>query len=517
MPYIVLAFTICALVITLDSAGSNLLYSAFAQQSSTKNVDIVQGAAARTDDAYSPNPIEVVSGATVIWTNQDTAAHTVTSGDSGEADGQFDSPILSSGMQFSHTFDKVGDFQYYCSLHPNMVGTVVVTAGGGTPPAIELTAQTDKEVYQPSETVTVRGSAPAGQAIAIRILNPTGSVYRMDQVVSTSAESYTYSFTVGGPLGGEGQYQVIVSTDQQRAQTEFAVQRLSPQNPSISITQVSNESPRFGIDVFEVSGTVKVECSELAVALICPPQTGTILWGDGETSTFDADASPNWGPISHTYSSAGAVEVSAILSKMDDGEESMLAKDSTEITVLKHKTLLSEPKLSSQEVEAGKTFQVLEAKLIDVDSQSPIEGKTISFSGSAPANQPPSAVSTRDGSFESPVDVYASSSGSKTLYASFAGDDLYEPTRSVEVHIAIKTAPATGTTVIKDCASPLECLDTTMLAVLGGVIVAIGGGVTGYKLLKKKPPIQKPRVFVKSRIQGYIELDGDKFDDGGRY
>ena len=87
-----------------------------------------------TDDSYSPNPVEVTVGQTVLWTNDDTAFHTVTSGTIGAADaGQiFDSglagptALISKGKTFEHTFDTAGEFPYFCTLHPAMVGTVIV-------------------------------------------------------------------------------------------------------------------------------------------------------------------------------------------------------------------------------------------------------------------------------------------------------------------------------------------------------------------------------------------------------
>jgi plastocyanin len=76
------------------------------------------------NNSYSPNPIEAQVGKTVTWVNDDSAIHTATS-----TDGTFDSNILQRGQTFSYTFDKEGEYPYFCTLHPNMVGKVVVTAG----------------------------------------------------------------------------------------------------------------------------------------------------------------------------------------------------------------------------------------------------------------------------------------------------------------------------------------------------------------------------------------------------
>jgi plastocyanin len=58
----------------------------------------------------------------VTWTNNDTAAHTITADD-----GSFDSGNLNPGDTFTHTFaTAAGTVAYHCNYHPNMVATIVV-------------------------------------------------------------------------------------------------------------------------------------------------------------------------------------------------------------------------------------------------------------------------------------------------------------------------------------------------------------------------------------------------------
>lgn len=101
--------------------------------------DVTSGSSSKTTDAFEPNPININVGDTVTWTNKDSTAHTVTSGtgtddpDKGKA---FDSspnfnPLLVPQGTFSHTFEEAGEFPYFCALHPNMVGTVIVASTGG--------------------------------------------------------------------------------------------------------------------------------------------------------------------------------------------------------------------------------------------------------------------------------------------------------------------------------------------------------------------------------------------------
>jgi plastocyanin len=104
------------------------------QASDNAQVSIVPGASTLTDTAFSPNSIEVTVGQTVVWTNDDSAFHTVTSGTAGATDvgKEFDSgltgptALTSEGKTFEHTFDRIGDYPYFCTLHPAMVGTVIV-------------------------------------------------------------------------------------------------------------------------------------------------------------------------------------------------------------------------------------------------------------------------------------------------------------------------------------------------------------------------------------------------------
>ena len=74
--------------------------------------------------AFNPGAITVAKGTTVTWTNEDSAPHTVTTTN---APVDFDSGRMSKGDTFSQTFDTAGTYEYYCSIHPNMKGKVIVT------------------------------------------------------------------------------------------------------------------------------------------------------------------------------------------------------------------------------------------------------------------------------------------------------------------------------------------------------------------------------------------------------
>jgi len=62
----------------------------------------------------------------VIWKNEDSAFHSVTSGSYGEPDGMFDSGHIDPYGIFSYKFEEIGMHPYYCTLHPWMAGNIKV-------------------------------------------------------------------------------------------------------------------------------------------------------------------------------------------------------------------------------------------------------------------------------------------------------------------------------------------------------------------------------------------------------
>ena len=78
----------------------------------------------RTDECYIPSSVTVPAGSTVTWSNDDTAAHTVTS--SPDSPMQFNSDLFLAGATYDVTFDDPGEYPYLCIVHPWMVGTVIV-------------------------------------------------------------------------------------------------------------------------------------------------------------------------------------------------------------------------------------------------------------------------------------------------------------------------------------------------------------------------------------------------------
>ncbi|HVI91997.1 MAG TPA: cupredoxin family copper-binding protein [Dongiaceae bacterium] len=74
---------------------------------------------------FAPMTLTVTVGTQVTWTNHDDIPHTVVSSDTPPA---FKSPALDTDDSFSVTFSKPGTYSYFCSVHPKMVGSIVVKA-----------------------------------------------------------------------------------------------------------------------------------------------------------------------------------------------------------------------------------------------------------------------------------------------------------------------------------------------------------------------------------------------------
>jgi len=73
---------------------------------------------------FTPSQIAIKKGGTVTWTNNDTTTHTVI--DDLQNVGGPHSGNIEPGATYSFKFESTGSFQYHCSIHPSMRGTIVV-------------------------------------------------------------------------------------------------------------------------------------------------------------------------------------------------------------------------------------------------------------------------------------------------------------------------------------------------------------------------------------------------------
>lgn len=129
---IVVALVVIAVVVALvathksttPTSTSSTMNMAPATKPATSAQPTATDAVTIQNFSFSPSVITVKKGTTVTWTNSDSVTHTVT-----ETDGKTgpNSGNLDPTKTYSFTYNTVGSFAYHCSIHPNMVGEVVVT------------------------------------------------------------------------------------------------------------------------------------------------------------------------------------------------------------------------------------------------------------------------------------------------------------------------------------------------------------------------------------------------------
>ena len=76
---------------------------------------------------FNPGVLTIAAGTKVTWVNEDNSPHTVT--DKGKV---FRSAGLDTKDSFTYTFEAPGEFTYFCTIHPMMVGKIVVKPAGSS-------------------------------------------------------------------------------------------------------------------------------------------------------------------------------------------------------------------------------------------------------------------------------------------------------------------------------------------------------------------------------------------------
>jgi Plastocyanin len=104
--------SLCCTISVLPAARAA---SAAASKVRTQQVEI-------RNFAFAPKSLTVPAGTRVVWTNRDEEPHVITSAGSLFAS----SKGLDTSDSYAVTFSKPGTYAYYCSIHPMMVGTIIV-------------------------------------------------------------------------------------------------------------------------------------------------------------------------------------------------------------------------------------------------------------------------------------------------------------------------------------------------------------------------------------------------------
>jgi plastocyanin len=119
----IIALSLLSLVIIVlggcSYGGSSTNTPAATPTAPTQETPTASGAINIQGFAFSPAAITVKKGATVTWTNNDSAPHQIKST-------TFNSSQLGKSQTFSFTFNDAGTFDYSCSIHPSMTGKIIV-------------------------------------------------------------------------------------------------------------------------------------------------------------------------------------------------------------------------------------------------------------------------------------------------------------------------------------------------------------------------------------------------------
>ncbi|MCX6678096.1 MAG: PQQ-dependent sugar dehydrogenase [Methanothrix sp.] len=107
--------------------------------------------------SFQPSSITVSPGTIVTWVNNDPVEHTVTS-----SDGIFKSGNMATGGLFNFTFSKPGKYQYQCSIHPSMVGYVIVASGQTDAGKVNATGPGSTEMKNVSNSMTNQSAPVVG-------------------------------------------------------------------------------------------------------------------------------------------------------------------------------------------------------------------------------------------------------------------------------------------------------------------------------------------------------------------
>jgi plastocyanin len=192
-------------------AATSTTTSTSAGPGSSVKISIPSGAGSNQNDpGYSPATIKVAIGTnnTVVWTNNDSAHHTVTSK---AGNGSINSGDLAHGAVYNYTFTSPGTYDYICNYHSWMAGTVVVVAGSG-PSGVKVSMPAGA-----SNPANPPGYAPDNITVVIGVNNtvtwsnddtkaphtvhassvPAGAL-PLSSGNMKSGDTYTYTFTVPG-------------------------------------------------------------------------------------------------------------------------------------------------------------------------------------------------------------------------------------------------------------------------------------------------------------------------------
>ena len=144
------------------------------------------------DNFFAPQSISVQMGSAVEWKNAGNLPHTVTADT-----GSFDSGLVMKTKAFSQLFEAAGTFAYFCAVHPEMVGTVVVAAAAPAPTPAPTAAPAANPVQQPANPAAQPAAPPASPGVL-----PVGGGPPIDPGMASGAIGLVVLGVAFAALGG---------------------------------------------------------------------------------------------------------------------------------------------------------------------------------------------------------------------------------------------------------------------------------------------------------------------------
>jgi plastocyanin len=112
---------VCAMAVSCGDATNDSAAPFVGSSTAVGVVATDPMAVALVDFAFVPEMLTVPVGSSIVWTNNDSVAHSVRTND-----GSFAEQAMKPGATATATFAKAGSYAYICGVHPFMTGTVVV-------------------------------------------------------------------------------------------------------------------------------------------------------------------------------------------------------------------------------------------------------------------------------------------------------------------------------------------------------------------------------------------------------
>lgn len=240
------------------------------------------------NNAFTPASVTVNVGSTVTWANNDTVTHTITADD-----GSFASGLVKKATGWSKTFTAAGTFTYFCEIHPDMTGTVIVKAADGTAPA-------------PVTTVPTATTTPAAAATG-----STGS----GAVSAASAGAASGSITITDAGFTPASFHVALGGTVTWANNGKAMHTVTATDGSFDSDMIKAGSTWS--HTFTTAGSFTYNC------ILHPAMKGTIVVGSGGSGGGSGSAS----------SASGAGQTSAASGQIETTSASSATAGSTQPTI----------------------------------------------------------------------------------------------------------------------------------------------------------------------------------------